>query len=253
MAKFFSGEKIRNFWYSWFWQKIALLVGGAVLCFVLILILSAFFGKTKFWMWAAAVLFFGIIGFALAIIYQIVKVIKGKIQQMRALSPEELARIEEEKRRDEETAQAIRDTIKEWVYTPMECDLVLPKWEVCLSFFEVAVYKEKVATKRISFGGFRYRIKIAKGLSYNIGQITPFLKKEKIQYLDDYGVLYITNKRTIFKGKKKTDSIKIDKIIDLEMIPWGVLIYRDTGAVKAYNFFWDYKFFPVYMSALMNN
>nr|DAY21456.1 MAG TPA: hypothetical protein [Caudoviricetes sp.] len=32
---------------------------------------------------------------------------------MRALSPEELARIEEEKRRDEETAQAIRDTIKE--------------------------------------------------------------------------------------------------------------------------------------------
>lgn len=81
MAKFFSGEKIRNFWYSWFWQKIALLVGGAVLCFVLILILSAFFGKTKFWMWAAAVLFFGIIGFVLAIIYQIVKAIKGKVRK----------------------------------------------------------------------------------------------------------------------------------------------------------------------------
>ena len=88
MAKFFSGEKIRNFWYSWFWQKIALLVGGAVLCFVLILILSAFLGKTKFWMWAAAVLFFGIIGFALAIIYQIVKAIKGKVRKTEDSSPE---------------------------------------------------------------------------------------------------------------------------------------------------------------------
>lgn len=88
MAKFFSGEKIRNFWYSWFWQKIALLVGGVVLCFVLILILSAFFGKTKFWMWAAAVLFFGIIGFALAIIYQIVKAIKRKVRKTEDSSPE---------------------------------------------------------------------------------------------------------------------------------------------------------------------
>ncbi len=88
MAKFFSGEKIRNFWYSWFWQKIALLVGGAVLCFVLILILSAFFGKTKFWMWAAAVLFFGIIGFVLAIIYQIVKAVKGKVRKTEDSSPE---------------------------------------------------------------------------------------------------------------------------------------------------------------------
>lgn len=88
MAKFFSGEKIRNFWYSWFWQKISLLVGGAVLCFVLILILSVFFGKTKFWMWAAAVLFFGIIGFALAIIYQIVKAIKRKVRKTEDSSPE---------------------------------------------------------------------------------------------------------------------------------------------------------------------
>lgn len=88
MAKFFSGEKIRNFWYSWFWQKIALLVGGAVLCFVLILILSAFLGKTKFWTWAAAVLFFGIIGFALAIIYQIVKAIKGNVRKTEDSSPE---------------------------------------------------------------------------------------------------------------------------------------------------------------------
>ena len=88
MAKFFSGEKIRNFWYSWFWQKIALLVGGAVLCFVLILILSAFLGKTKFWIWAAAVLFFGIIGFVLAIIYQIVKAIKGKVRKTEDSSPE---------------------------------------------------------------------------------------------------------------------------------------------------------------------
>lgn len=88
MAKFFSGEKIRNFWCSWFWQKIALLVGGAVLCFVLILILSAFFGKTNFWMWAAAVLFFGIIGFALAIIYQTVKAIKRKVRKTEDSSPE---------------------------------------------------------------------------------------------------------------------------------------------------------------------
>ena len=73
-----------------------------------------------------------------------------------------------------------------------------------------------------------------------------------MQYLDDKGLLYITNKRLIYKGAKKTDNMKFDQILSLEMIPWGVMISKNTGTVKVYNFLWEYKFFPVYMSALMN-
>gem|GEM_PF-6239145 len=40
-----------------------------------------------------------------------------------------------------------------------------------------------------------------------------------MQYLDDKGLLYITNKRLIYKGAKKTDNMKFDQILSLEMIP----------------------------------
>lgn len=244
MKNFFT--KILNFWNNWLWQKIVLLVASAVLSLIVMFIFVILGNNSGFWN-AGAVLFFlwmrwFIITIPVVIIQSINNRIKAKKQKIS----------EEQIKKDEETAQAITESIKEWFYLPMETDLMLPKWEVCLTAFAVAIYKERNITKGLAYSGFRYRIKIAKWLSYNIGTINPNIERAKVQYLDDKGLLYITNKRLIYKGAKKTDNMKFDQILSLEMIPWGVMISKNTGTVKVYNFLWEYKFFPVYMSALMN-
>lgn len=242
----FNWVKIRNFWHNWLWQKIVLLVSSAVISFILLEIVSHFIGKTSIGAIVGVILFIYMLGSLVAIPVVIIQAISRKIaEKKQKLSEEQI-------KKDEEMAQAVIQLLKEWNHPPMQTDLILPKWEICLMGFSVAIYKERNLTKGLAYGGFRYRVKIAKGLSYNIGTINPHIEKIKVQYVADRWILYITNKRLIYKSDKKTENIKIDQILSIEMIPWGVMISKETGTVKAYHFLWEYKLFPVYMSALMN-
>jgi hypothetical protein len=51
----------------------------------------------------------------------------------------------------------------------------------------------------------------------------------QILKLIDTGTLYLTNKRIIFAGDKKTSNIKIDKILELTPYSDGVAIRKETG------------------------
>src|SRR5690606_6125721 len=77
----------------------------------------------------------------------------------------------------------------------------------------------RTITKRINYGGPSARIKIMKGLSYRVGSMkVERVTKETMQQLDT-GTLYVTNKRLIFTGNKKTSNIKLEKI--LSVIPYS--------------------------------
>lgn len=153
----------------------------------------------------------------------------------------------------QETADAITQTLKDWTHPELNVNFVLNKWEKALICFPVWIYKEKTSTKRINYWGLRYRMKIAKWLTYNVWSISPDIQKTVTRYLDDEWKLYVTTKRIIYISDKKTESINLDKILNYEMIKDWVKIYRNTWTTREYWFLWDWRLFAVYMQNLLQN
>lgn len=153
----------------------------------------------------------------------------------------------------QETADAITQTLKDWTHPELNVSFVLNKWEKALICFPVWIYKEKTSTKRINYWGLRYRMKIAKWLTYNVWSISPDIQKTVTRYLDDEWKLYVTTKRIIYMSDKKTESINLDKILNYEMIKDWVKIYRNTWTTREYWFLWDWRLFAVYMQNLLKN
>lgn len=229
-----------------FWQ-LYLIVLWILLWLVIFFVANAAITKNKvalsLYIWFAFLLWGWTI---LAPIFRIVKYFDDKD------TAKTLAKKEEIRKELEEFQLWVRDSLREGRYPWMNVDIYLPDDEFCLNVFWIVTYKTKTRTKSIYYGWLRYRIRIAKGLSYTVWNITPARETITYQYVDDTGMLYITNKRIVIKTKKKTDNIPYDKLLYVEIIPWGVEIYKQSWAVQTYYFVWDYDKFPIYLSECLN-
>lgn len=105
----------------------------------------------------------------------------------------------------------------------------LQKNETC--FFTIAAdwLENRTVTQRVNYSGINTRIRIMKGLYYNMGSISPNrITSEELTVIDS-GIVYITNKRVIFMGGRKNTNIKLDKILALTPYSDGVGIEKDAG------------------------
>jgi len=86
--------------------------------------------------------------------------------------------------------------------------------------------KEKVA---LAYTGPTARIRIAKGIYWRAGVLggKPITSDTLVKI--DSGTVYVTNKRLLFVGKLKNTSIRLNKIIDVEMYSDGVIVQKDAG------------------------
>lgn len=164
-------------------------------------------------------------------------------------------RAEKQAKKDKELQDLqlnIRQSLSEGRYPGMKVDIFLPEDEFCIMVFWVAVYKTKTRTKNIYYSWLRYRVRIAKGLSYTVWNVNPARETISYKYLDDKGILYLTNKRIIVKLEKKVESIPYEKLLYCELIPGWVILYKNTGSPLNYQFVWDYEKFPIYLSEILN-
>jgi hypothetical protein len=105
----------------------------------------------------------------------------------------------------------------------------LQKSEVC--YFECYAYwyEHRTVSTRINYGGTTARIKIMKGVYYSTGSVkVQSVKSEELRQIDS-GQLYLTNKRIIFVGDKKSTNIKLDKILEVNPYRDSVEIIKDAG------------------------
>lgn len=110
-----------------------------------------------------------------------------------------------------------------------EVNLNLQKNEVCYYNTACDWHEHRTRTQRINYSGLTSRIRIMKGLYYNLGSITPQkVSTEELTHIDS-GTAYITNKRLIFMGSKKNTTIKLDKILSFTPYLDGVGIEKDSG------------------------
>lgn len=116
------------------------------------------------------------------------------------------------------------------LFPTLQCDFVLQKNEVCiLRVDNCELLEKKTVTKRVSYGGPSYRVKITKGFSYRVGSYNVSSQKETVDISKGKGFLNVTTQRIIFKSGEGVTTIKNSSIVDIEPYKDAVVISKTTG------------------------
>lgn len=125
--------------------------------------------------------------------------------------------------------------IKNWelnngIFEELTPDFILNRNEVC--FYrnqQVELLERKEVTNRLDYAGPRARVKIAKGLSYNLGSYSYSTSKTLKEISKGIGIVNVTTKRILFKTDSKNTVIRLSEIVDIEPYQNGVVIFRSSG------------------------
>lgn len=116
------------------------------------------------------------------------------------------------------------------IFPNLESDFILQKDEQCVyKYSRCEILERKQVTKRVNYAGPRARIKIANGLSYNVGSFRVSTNKETVNVSKGTGILNLTTKRILFKSEEKNITIILSSIIDIEPYSDAVIISKSTG------------------------
>lgn len=118
----------------------------------------------------------------------------------------------------------------------VDAGLHLQRQETC-HFSTPATWNEMRSVRvGVNYMGPTLRIKIAKGVYWRAGQFrgAPITKDMLVKV--DTGTLYITSKRVIFSGPMRSNSVRLDRILDITPYADGVGIQKDAGKSPLYGF-----------------
>lgn len=90
-----------------------------------------------------------------------------------------------------------------------------------------ALKKHKNVITRVNYSGPRASIRIMKGLSYRVGSYNVSTQSKDVLVTEDIGPFWITNQRIGFTGKRKNFVINLNKVLQFELIPQGLLIVKE--------------------------
>ena len=108
-------------------------------------------------------------------------------------------------------------------------DIKLQRGESCYFEAQVDWLEERRVTHRYNYSGPQARIRIAKGVYWRLGSMAVKPTSEDVLKHIDSGVLYVTNKRVLFRGQRGNKSIRLNRIIHIEPYGNGVEIEKDAG------------------------
>lgn len=118
----------------------------------------------------------------------------------------------------------------------LPADFIMQKDEKCVfRDLRCSLYEDRTVTNRVNYGGVRGRVKIAKGLSYNIGSYGVSTSKSTSSTLIAVGKFNITNKRVLFGSGLKNVTIPLTSIIDVEPYTDAVVISKSSGKPQTFH------------------
>lgn len=112
-------------------------------------------------------------------------------------------------------------------------------------------YQYKTVTQRVNYAGPTARIRICKGVSYRIGSARVQRVTSEVLPPIDAGTMYVTNKRVILLGARKTSSIRLNKIVSYTPYSNGIEIFKDTGKSITVTFDTDMDLFNLLFSRVL--
>lgn len=114
--------------------------------------------------------------------------------------------------------------------------VVLRRGEQCHADMIVTHSENRTTTRAIRYAGPSVRIRIMKGVYYRAGQANLERVTQELLTPLDSGALYLTNKRLLFNGSKRSASINLSKIIDFKLYSDAIAIEKETGKDQFFQF-----------------
>ena len=129
----------------------------------------------------------------------------------------------------------------------------LSRGEECYMMRSVQWYEMRRVRVGIGYAGPSLRLRIAKGVYWNMGTFAGApITNDQLQKIDS-GTAYITNKRLLFDGTMKNTAIKLDKVINITPYTDGVGIEKDTGKSPILGFTDDIQMFCAVLARAIND
>jgi hypothetical protein len=112
---------------------------------------------------------------------------------------------------------------------PIEVGIQLREGEFCYYHERAVYFEEKSVTKRVSYHGPTFRIKLLPGLNFKAGNLGVG-KKSELEFVKiDSGELFITSQKILFVGSAINKLIKYDDIVGYDMQIKGIEIAKEVG------------------------
>lgn len=129
----------------------------------------------------------------------------------------------------------------------------LQRNEICHAQIDVVWYETRTRTVRTDYHGGSASIRICKGVRYRVGSVAAqrITREELVEI--DRGTMYVTNKRLIFGGAKKNNTIRLSSILSFSPCTDGVVLEKATGKPVQLEFGGgDAEMFHAILSAALN-
>ncbi len=135
---------------------------------------------------------------------------------------------------DEKTKSALEKFRFYWLIEngeipEIQTEMHLQRNEKCYFICNMDWYENRSVTRRIRYGGPTYRIRIAKGLYWRMGDLAVQRVSEDVLAKIDSGRVHLTNRRLLFTGSRKNVTIQLSKILDFVPYKNGIEIQKDSG------------------------
>lgn len=105
----------------------------------------------------------------------------------------------------------------------------LQRGENCHATLPCSLFETRVVTRAIGYSGPRARIRIAKGLYWNVGAVALAPDRREEWKELDRGSLYVTSKRLIFDGGTKSSNLPWRRVLNFQIYSDGLKIEKDSG------------------------
>lgn len=117
--------------------------------------------------------------------------------------------------------------------------VILQKSEIAHWIEPASLLEERVVARRYEGGSQGFSFKIAKGLTYRVGQSRGRLVTDKEVQAVSRGEIVVTDRRVIFRGDAKSFEIRLEKLLEVEMFSDGVRLTGSTGKPRIVKFLSD--------------
>jgi hypothetical protein len=107
--------------------------------------------------------------------------------------------------------------------------IALQRGEVCHHELEVQWYEPRRVTTSVSYAGLDTSIRIARGVRFRIGNVTPVRHTTDRLTLLDTGTLYLTNKRLILRGASRNITVRLSSVLSFDAYGNGIEVQKASG------------------------
>ena len=130
-------------------------------------------------------------------------------------------------------------------------DVNLGAGEVCHFQSSATLHEIRSRIRRVSYHGPTARIRIMKGVYYRLGSFEPSIVRDEHLEQVDSGTLYLTNKRLLYRGARKSSSIRLNKILAFRVAEDGLIVEKETGRHPHFQLVGDVELGAVVLGSLL--